>query len=113
MGKARRKEESKSKKRPKKVAGRRRPARTSSAREAKSDVALLRLNKYLADHGVASRRGCDVLIADGKVMVDDLPVTELGTKIDPTQQKVEVNGHVLRPGKVYTHTTVHRFLTKK
>lgn len=74
------------------VGGRRLPARTSSAREAKREQTLVRLNKLLADHGVASRRACDELIAAGKVMVDGEPVTELGTRVDPTAQVVEVDG---------------------
>lgn len=73
------------------------PAHTSSARIEKLDQGTVRLNKYLADHGVASRRACDELIAKGKVMVDDVPVTALGTKIDPTTQRVEVDGVVLKP----------------
>ena len=58
---------------------------------------LVRLNKYLADNGIASRRACDQLIAEGEVMVDGEIVTELGTKVDPTTQRVEVDGVVLRP----------------
>ena len=81
-------------KRPRKVGARRLPARTSSAREAKRDQSEIRLNKFLADCGVASRRGCDELIAEGKVMVDEVPVTALGTKVDPSTQKVEVGGRV-------------------
>lgn len=82
--------------RPKKIGARRMPARTSSAREEKRGVGLVRLNKYLADHGVASRRGCDALIEAGKVAVDGEPVTELGTKIDPATQEVEVGGRIFR-----------------
>ena len=77
---------------PKKVGGRRLPARSSSAREAKRDVEFVRLNKFLADQGVASRRASDELIAKGKVTVDGDIVTELGTKIDPRTQVVEVGG---------------------
>ena len=82
----------------KKVGGKRRPARTSSAREDKRDEGqgLVRLNKFLADNGVASRRASDELIQSGKVLVDDQIVTELGTKIDPTTQMVDVNGVRLR-----------------
>lgn len=58
---------------------------------------LVRLNKYLADHGVASRRKCDELIAAGKVTVDEQVVTELGLKIDPANQRVEIDGVVLKP----------------
>jgi len=57
----------------------------------------VRLNKYLADHGVASRRACDVLIEQGKVTVDGMPVSELGTKVNPFEQTVEVDGTPLRP----------------
>ncbi|HVS12169.1 MAG TPA: pseudouridine synthase, partial [Planctomycetota bacterium] len=62
-----------------------------------ADERLVRLNKVLADRGIASRRRCDELIARGKVSVDGQPVTELGTKIDPAVQTVEVDGVVLRP----------------
>jgi 23S rRNA pseudouridine2605 synthase len=57
----------------------------------------VRLNKYLADHGIASRRKCDELIAKGKVTVDGAICTELGTKIDPAAQEIDVDGVVLRP----------------
>lgn len=59
---------------------------------------LVRLNKLLADNGIASRRRADQLIADGEVMVDGRIVTELGTKVDPTVQRVEWDGVVLRSG---------------
>lgn len=77
------------------------PARSSSAREAKVGLGeeAVRLNKYLADHGVASRRACDELILEGKVTVDGEPVTQLGTKIVPHDQRVEVDGYILRPEK--------------
>ena len=58
---------------------------------------LVRLNKYLADHGIASRRKCDELIVAGKVLVDGYPCVELGTRIDPHKQVVEVDGIVLKP----------------
>jgi 23S rRNA pseudouridine2605 synthase len=60
----------------------------------------IRLNKYLADHGIASRRGCDELIESGKVMIDGNPVTQLGTRIDPRVQTIEVDGERLRPDKL-------------
>jgi len=57
---------------------------------------LVRLNKFLADHGVASRRRCDELIGEGKVSVDGESTTELGLKIDPERQEVEVGGFVFK-----------------
>lgn len=58
----------------------------------------VRLNKYLAERGVASRRRCDEMIAGGLVTVDGQIVTTLGTRIDPSRAKVEVDGVILRPG---------------
>ena len=63
------------------------------------ETTLVRLNKYLADRGVASRRKCDELISSGKVLVDGQPVTVLGSKVDAATQKVEVDGRVFQPGR--------------
>lgn len=82
--------------RPKRTGGSRPPARSSSARKAEAD-SKVRLNKYLADHGVASRRACDELIKAGKVSVDGEPEIRVGTKIDTSSQTVEVDGRILRP----------------
>ncbi len=51
----------------------------------------IRLNKWLADKGVCSRRKADALIADGKVSVNGKPA-ELGMRIDPESDSVRVNG---------------------
>ncbi len=72
------------------------PASDSSARKRLESGQLVRLNKYLADHGVASRRACDELISAGKVIVDGLPETRLGIKVDPVLKTVEVDGVQLR-----------------
>jgi pseudouridine synthase len=77
-------------------AGRPEPSRRKS-RDAGTDDGLVRLNKYLADNGIASRRKADQLIEEGEVMIDGEIVTELGTKVDPTKQRVEVDGVVLKP----------------
>lgn len=53
---------------------------------------MIRLQKYLAECGVASRRACEKLITDGLVTVDGKTVTELGTKVDPAVQKVTCDG---------------------
>ncbi|HSR88490.1 MAG TPA: pseudouridine synthase [Pontiella sp.] len=45
----------------------------------------VRLQKYLADCGLGSRRFCEQLIAAGRVSVDGKTVTELGTKVDASQ----------------------------
>lgn len=49
---------------------------------------LIRLQKFLADCGVASRRKCEEYILQGKVKVNDEVVTALGTKVNPEVDKV-------------------------
>ena len=49
----------------------------------------IRLQKFLADNGIASRRKCEEYIVQGKVKVNGNIVNELGTKIDPKKDIVE------------------------
>ena len=61
----------------------------------------MRLQKYLAECGIASRRGSEQLIQDGRVTVND-EVATLGLKIDPVSDTVLFDGDpVLADGKVY------------
>ncbi len=48
----------------------------------------IRLQKYLADAGIASRRKCEEFILEGKVKVNNEVVIELGTKVEPGKDKV-------------------------
>lgn len=59
---------------------------------------LIRLNKYLANAGVCSRREADKLIASGIVKVNGIIVAELGTKISP-DDKVQCGGETLKKEK--------------
>ena len=54
----------------------------------------IRLNKYIADAGVTSRRGADSLIEAGRVKVNGKRITELGFKVD-LKSKVEVDGETI------------------
>ncbi|WP_067782406.1 pseudouridine synthase [Actinomyces vulturis] len=51
-----------------------------------------RLNKILAHAGVASRRMCERYITDGRVSVDGIVVRDLGVRVDPTNQRITVDG---------------------
>lgn len=52
----------------------------------------IRLQKYLADAGIASRRKAEELILQGKVSVNGNTITELGTKVIPSRDKVVYQG---------------------
>lgn len=54
-------------------------------------MALIRLQKYLAEKGLGSRRACERMILEGKVAVDG-SVAEVGQQIEPERQKITVNG---------------------
>ena len=56
----------------------------------------VRLNKYLANAGVAARRKCDELIAQGLVKVNGVVVTEMGHRLQP-DDKVTYKGKLIKP----------------
>lgn len=58
---------------------------------------LERLNKLIAQAGVASRRGADELIIAGEVSVNGAIVTEPGTKADPERDHIKVRGKLINP----------------
>ncbi|WP_064501742.1 pseudouridine synthase [Geminisphaera colitermitum] len=60
-----------------------------------SDHATTRLQKFLADAGICSRRAAETLIADGEVWVNGQPAT-LGQKITPDVDKITVRGKNVR-----------------
>ena len=74
-----------------KSAGRKPPARMPS----KPASAEMRVQRALAQAGVASRRQGEELIKAGKVRIDG-KVAELGSKVNPSKQKITVNGRVVK-----------------
>jgi 23S rRNA pseudouridine2605 synthase len=56
---------------------------------------MVRLQKYLAEAGIASRRASERIILDGRVAVNGKTVTELGTKVNPLHDKVKVDGKLI------------------
>jgi 23S rRNA pseudouridine2605 synthase len=81
-----------------------RPKRPDSAPAEEPDAPDgVRLQKVLASAGVASRRKAEELIRSGRVKVDGIVVKEMGTRIDPSEAVVHVDGNrvVLRADQVY------------
>jgi 23S rRNA pseudouridine2605 synthase len=58
---------------------------------ATGSVPEVRLQKAIADAGVASRRAAEALIARGRVTVDGVTAT-LGSRVDPARQRIELDG---------------------
>jgi 23S rRNA pseudouridine2605 synthase len=63
-----------------------------------------RLSRYLAHAGIASRRHAEVLIAAGRVRVNDTVITAQGVRIDPLNDRISVDG------KIVQATTEHVYL---
>ncbi|WP_025028029.1 pseudouridine synthase [Caldalkalibacillus mannanilyticus] len=59
-----------------------------------------RLQKVLAHAGVASRRKCEEFIINGRVKVNGQVVLDLGTKVDPQQDRIEVDGTPIHSEKM-------------
>ncbi len=72
--------------------------RQSKPQALPKDDGTMRLNKYLAHAGIASRREADVLIQTGAVTVNGKTVTEMGYKVQPGD-KVQFNGETIKPEK--------------
>jgi len=72
--------------------------RSSRPKTGNPDKDLIRLNRYLANAGVCSRREADELIRAGAVSVNGAIVTELGTKVSPTD-KVQYGDQTLKREK--------------
>ena len=60
---------------------------------------MIRLQKFLADAGIASRRASEEIIRAGRVAINGTVVSELGTRIDGEHDKVELDGKLVRVRK--------------
>lgn len=69
---------------------------------------LVRLQKFMADCGVASRRACEALIDEGRVKVNGKIVKTQGVKIDPINTKVEVDNELINATKTKTYLAFNK-----
>jgi 23S rRNA pseudouridine2605 synthase len=74
------------------------PIKRSTAPKQASDPNSIRLNKYVANSGVCSRRDADIYIAAGNITVNGKPITEMGYKVKLTDE-VKFDGRLLNPIK--------------
>jgi len=65
-----------------------------------------RLHKVLAHAGVASRRAAERMILDHRIRVNGALVVELGTQVDPSADRIEVDGRPLARGEARLHYVV-------
>ena len=72
------------------------------------DDGLVRLQKLLAQSGVASRRKCEELMLAGEVEVDGEVVTRLGTKVDPRTAVIRVGGKRLPPVSAHVYLVLNK-----
>ena len=68
----------------------------------------IRLQKFMAECGVASRRKCEELILAQKVTVNGRIIKELGTKINPNSDIVEYNGKQLKLNEEYVYILLNK-----
>ena len=68
----------------------------------------IRLQKYLATCGIASRRKCEEYILQGKVKVNGKTITELGTKINPEKDKIEFENKLIKENLKHVYILLNK-----
>ena len=68
----------------------------------------IRLQKVLAQAGVASRRKCEEVIAAGRVEVNGVVVTQLGARVDPEADVIRVDGARLPVAQAHVYLVAHK-----
>ena len=69
---------------------------------------MVRLQKYLADCGVASRRGSEEIIKSGRVAVNGETVAEMGVKVEEDRDVVTVDGEEVRPARKLVYIMLNK-----
>ncbi len=68
----------------------------------------IRLNKYLANAGVVSRRKVGALVKDGKILVNGEKALELGQRIDPEKDEIMVDGQEVKPSSHLVYIALNK-----
>ena len=73
-----------------------------------SDETGVRLQKVLSQAGIASRRVAEKMIRDGRVEVDGVVITELGTRVDPAVSVIRVDGARISIDDTLVHLAINK-----
>jgi 23S rRNA pseudouridine2605 synthase len=76
-------------------------------KQNRNPTTMIRLNKFLSDCGVTSRRKSEEYILQGRVYINDKLVTDLSAKVDPSNDTVLVDGE-----KIYQKKQVYILMNK-
>jgi len=70
--------------------------------------ATVRLQKYLANCGIASRRKAEEIITQGRITVDGQVVTAMGVQIDPSRQEIRLDGKPVTPREALLYVLLNK-----
>jgi 23S rRNA pseudouridine2605 synthase len=73
-----------------------------------ADIQPPRLQKVLAQAGVASRRACETLMSEGRVEVDGEVVTQLGARVDPETSVIRVDGKRIPVAQAHVYLVANK-----
>ncbi len=73
-----------------------------------SDEGRIRLQKFLAQSGVASRRRCEDFMTAGRVEVNGEIITQMGARVDPLRDVVRVDGKRLPPPTEHVYLVLNK-----
>ena len=68
----------------------------------------MRLQKFLANSGICSRRNAEKLILEGKITVNGKIITELGTKVNPEEDQILYNGKPIKLQDKYVYILLNK-----
>jgi 23S rRNA pseudouridine2605 synthase len=84
------------------------PRGPGANRDEGDDAGGIRLQKVMASAGVGSRRHCEELILAGRVTIDGRTVKKLGTRVEPTEHEVRVDGELLKTARTPVYYLVNK-----
>ena len=68
----------------------------------------IRLQKYLSEQGICSRRQAEKFMLEGKIFVNGEPATVLGTKINPETDKISINNQIIKQRKNLVYIAINK-----